>query len=55
MERFKARLMDEAAVSRALKRISHEIVEHNNGAENLCIRLKGGLLQKGGKEGGLFP
>ena len=37
MERFKARLMDEAAVGRALKRISHEIVEHNNGAENLCI------------------
>ena len=37
MERFKAKLMDEAAVIRALKRISHEIVEHNNGAENVCI------------------
>lgn len=29
--------MDEAAVGRALKRISHEIVEKNNGCENLCI------------------
>ena len=29
--------MDEAAVMRALKRIAHEIVERNNGAENLCI------------------
>ncbi|MBQ6196608.1 MAG: bifunctional pyr operon transcriptional regulator/uracil phosphoribosyltransferase PyrR [Lachnospiraceae bacterium] len=37
MERFKAALMDEAAVMRALKRIAHEIVERNNGAENLCI------------------
>ena len=34
---LKAVLMDEAAVSRALKRISHEIVEKNNGCENLCI------------------
>ena len=37
MERCKAVLMNDAAVARALKRISHEIVEHNNGAENLCI------------------
>ena len=37
MERFKATLMDEAAVGRALKRISHEILERNNGSENLCI------------------
>lgn len=37
MEKFKATLMDEAAVSRALKRISHEILEKNNGCEDLCI------------------
>ena len=37
MDRCKALLMNDAAVARALKRISHEIVEHNNGAENLCI------------------
>ncbi len=37
MERFKAELMNDQAVMRALKRIAHEIVEHNNGAENLCI------------------
>ena len=33
----KAVLMDEAAVYRALRRISHEIVERNNGSENICI------------------
>ena len=37
MERYKATLMDEKAVGRALKRISHEIVERNNGAENVVI------------------
>lgn len=37
MPEYKALLMDEAAVNRALKRISHEILEHNNGCENLCI------------------
>ena len=37
MEKFKATLMDEMAVARALKRISHEILEKNNGTENLCI------------------
>lgn len=37
MEQYKATLMDEPAVLRALKRISHEIVERNNGAKNLCI------------------
>ena len=37
MERFKAVLMNDQAVMRALKRIAHEIVEHNNGAENICI------------------
>lgn len=34
---FKAKLMDELAVSRALKRISHEIIEKNDGVENLCL------------------
>ena len=29
--------MDDVTVSRALKRISHEILEKNNGAENICI------------------
>lgn len=37
MEKYKATLMDEAAMTRALKRISHEILEKNNGCENLCI------------------
>ena len=37
MEKFKATLMDEAAVNRSLKRISHEILERNSGTENLCI------------------
>ncbi len=37
MPRFKATIMDEAAVYRALKRISHEIVEKNGGTDNLCI------------------
>ena len=37
MEKYKATLMDEAAVNRALKRISHEILERNSGTENLCI------------------
>lgn len=37
MYRYKTTLMDETAVLRALKRISHEIVEHNSGAENVCI------------------
>ena len=37
MSELKAVLMDESAVGRALKRISHEIVEKNNGCEGLCI------------------
>lgn len=37
MNKYKAVLMDEAAINRALKRISHEILERNNGVENLCI------------------
>ena len=37
MNKFKAVLMDQAAIGRALKRISHEILERNNGCDNLCI------------------
>ncbi len=37
MGKFKATLMDEAAVTRALKRISHEILEKNSGSSELCI------------------
>lgn len=29
--------MDEAAIKRALNRISHEIIERNEGADNICI------------------
>ena len=43
--RIKARLMDEAAMNRALMRIAHEIVEKNKGADN--IRLVG-ILRRGG-------
>jgi len=33
----KARIMDENAINRALKRISHEIIEKNKGVDNLAI------------------
>ncbi len=35
--KHKALLMDEVAVSRVLKRISHEILERNGGCDNICI------------------
>ena len=35
--KLKARLMDEAAMGRALMRISHEITEKNKGVENVVI------------------
>ena len=35
--RKKADIMDEAAMSRAVKRIAHEIIEHNKGVENLLL------------------
>lgn len=35
--KLKAKLMDEAAMKRALMRISHEIVEKNKGAENIVL------------------
>lgn len=34
---LKAVLMDEAAIKRALTRISHEITEKNKGAEDICL------------------
>ena len=34
---YKATILDEAGVGRALKRISHEISEKNPGCENVCI------------------
>ena len=37
MSEYKATLMDESAVIRALKRISHEILERNNGCDDMCI------------------
>ena len=33
----KAMVMDEAALSRALARITHEIIERNRGAEGICL------------------
>ena len=35
--RFKARLMDEQAMNRALTRIAHEILEKNGGCDSLCL------------------
>ena len=37
MQKFKTALMDEAALVRAVRRISHEIVERNKGTENLVL------------------
>lgn len=34
---YKATLMDDAAIGRALKRIAHEILEKNGGCEDICI------------------
>lgn len=47
--KFKAELMDEAALSRTLVRIAHQIIEKNSGVENLCligIRSRGVPLAK---------
>lgn len=35
--KLKAQIQDEAGLNRALMRIAHEILEHNKGAENLCL------------------
>ena len=43
----KAQILDEAGLTRALMRISHEILEHNRGAENLRlvgVRRRGGPI-----------
>ena len=37
MLNFKAELMDEVAMGRALMRIAHEIVEKNKGTDDLCL------------------
>ena len=37
MQKCKTALMDEQALMRAVRRISHEIVERNKGAENLVL------------------
>lgn len=34
---FKAQIMDEAAVDRTLVRIAHQIVEKNQGTQDLCL------------------
>ncbi len=34
---FKAEIMDESAVNRALVRIAHEIIEKNKGVANVCL------------------
>lgn len=33
----KAEVMDESGINRAVSRICYEIIEHNKGAENLCV------------------
>lgn len=42
--KFKTNLMDADAVSRTVRRISHEILEKNKGCENLCLV---GILRRG--------
>lgn len=37
MSQYKATLMDEAAINRAMKRISHEILERNGGCDDLFL------------------
>lgn len=37
MQQYKANLMDEAALIRAVRRISHEIVERNKGTDGIVI------------------
>lgn len=35
--KFKAEIMDEVAIERALIRISHQIIEKNQGTDNICL------------------
>lgn len=44
MAEFKTNLMSEDAILRTLRRLSHEIVEKNHGAEDLCFL---GILRRG--------
>ena len=47
--KFKSQIMDESAVGRAIRRIAHEIIEKNNGCEDLCligVRRRGVPLAK---------
>ena len=47
MLREKAEIMDEKAITRAIARITYEILERNHGAENLCvigIKRRGAVL-----------
>ena len=37
LSEYKALLMDEPAIARALKRISHEILEKNSGCDGVCL------------------
>lgn len=49
MHTFKAQIMDSAGVERTLVRIAHQIIEKNQGTENICligIRTRGVPLAK---------
>ncbi|MBR3095426.1 MAG: bifunctional pyr operon transcriptional regulator/uracil phosphoribosyltransferase, partial [Clostridia bacterium] len=49
MTQFKATVMDEAALNRAVRRISHEIIERNKGVDGVClvgIRTRGEPLAR---------
>lgn len=41
---FRYDIMDEAAIGRAITRISHEIIEQNDGANDICIV---GIMRRG--------
>lgn len=41
---FKAKIMDESAMNRSIKRLAHEIIEHNKGVENVVLV---GILSRG--------
>lgn len=42
--KYKSQILDETAVSRALTRIAHEIIESNKGTENICLV---GIVRRG--------
>lgn len=42
--KFKAYIMDSAAVNRALARISHEIIERNGDSDEICLV---GIMRRG--------